>query len=130
MASRSIDDLTPGCRDKAVAFLDKCAQAGIDVLIYCTLRSNAEQDELYEIGRSKPGRIVTNARGGQSLHNPVPGMNKSRAFDCVPILHGKAQWDDRASYLKMGEIGESVGLSWAGRWSGKLRETAHFQDGK
>ena len=128
MSSRSIDDLTPGCRAKTVAFLDKCSAAGMGVLIYCTLRSNVEQDALYEIGRSKPGKIVTNARAGQSLHNPVAGTNKSRAFDCVPLLNGKAQWNDKTAYLRMGEIGESVGLSWAGRWRGALREMAHFQD--
>lgn len=130
MASRSIDDLTPECRAKAVKFLDICGVAGIDVLIYCTLRSNEEQDRLYAQGRTVPGDIVTNARAGQSLHNPQPGQNKSRAFDCVPMLGGKPQWGNKAAYLKMGAIGESVGLTWAGRWTGKLRETAHFQDGK
>ena len=130
MASRSIDDLTPSCREKAVKFLDGCAQAGIDVLIYCTLRSNEEQDALYAIGRTQPGSIKTNARAGQSLHNPASGINKSRAFDCVPLLNGKLQWNDKDTYLRMGLIGESVGLSWAGRWTGRLRETAHFQDGK
>lgn len=108
-------------------FIDLCAQAGIQVLVYCTLRSNDEQDELYALGRTKPGSIVTNARSGQSLHNPVPGTNKSRAFDCVPILHGKPQWNDKDTYTKMGVIGESVGLTWSGRWSGRLREIAHFE---
>lgn len=129
MASRSLDDLTPAVHAKALAFLEQCKAAGINVLIYCTLRSNAEQDALYAIGRSKPGAIVTNAKAGQSLHNPVPGTGKSRAFDCVPLENGKPMWNDRATYLKMGLLGESVGLTWAGRWTGKLRETAHFQDG-
>jgi len=130
MASRSLDDLTPQAKAKAVKFVAACAAQGIDVLIYCTLRSNAEQDELYAKGRTTPGPIVTNARAGQSLHNPVPGTDKSRAFDCVPILHGKAMFGDTGSYLKMGAIGEAIGLTWAGRWTGKLREMAHFQDGK
>mgnify|MGYP002477972077 CR=1 FL=1 len=34
-----------------------------------TLRTDAEQDALYAIGRTKPGKVVTNARGGESLHN-------------------------------------------------------------
>ena len=32
-------------------------------------RTWKEQDALYAQGRTKPGRIVTNARGGQSNHN-------------------------------------------------------------
>jgi len=124
MASRSIDDLTPRMREMAVKFLDGCLAAGIDVLIYCTYRSPEEQDELHTHGRTKPGAIVTNARAGQSKHN------SRQAFDCVPLLNGKPQWSDAATYLKMGAIGEAAGLTWAGRWNGKLRETAHFQDGK
>ncbi len=33
------------------------------------LRTFEEQDALYAQGRSKPGNIVTNSRGGQSYHN-------------------------------------------------------------
>ena len=130
MASRSIDDLTPSMCELVVKFLDKTAQANIDVLVYCTLRSNEEQDELYAYGRTKPGGIKTNAKAGQSSHNPDK-MGKARAFDCVPLVHGKPQWNDAATYLKMGEIAESIGLKWSGRWSGRMRETAHFsEDGK
>lgn len=140
MASRSIDDLTPECRIKAVNFLDKCAQVGIDVLLYCTLRSNEEQEALFKIGRSikgnnprpsKPmGDIVTNARAGESLHNPFGVTGKSRAFDAVPLSNGKAMWSDKATYRKMGDIAAKCGLSWAGLWKGDFHETAHFQDGK
>lgn len=126
MASRSLSDLNPKTKKLAEAFLASCNKAGIDVLIYCTLRSNKEQDELYAIGRSAKGKIVTNARGGQSWHN------YGAAFDFVPLLNGKPQWDDKASYAKAGAIAESVGLEWAGRWTGELKETAHcqFRDGK
>lgn len=127
MPSRSLDDLTPRMRELAVKFVDKCALAGIDVLIYCTLRSNEEQDELYRYGRTLPGKIKTNARAGQSEHNP-DATGKARAFDCVPMVGGKPQWDDRSAYLKMGLIGESIGLKWAGRWAGSLKEVAHFSE--
>lgn len=121
MASRSLADLEPQTRQRAERFLAACAEAGLDILIYCTWRSHAEQDELYCCGRSKPGAIVTNARGGQSWHN------WRRAFDFVPLNAGKPAWNDRGAYAKAGAIAESVGLEWAGRWQGKLRETAHCQ---
>ena len=127
MASRSLDDLTPSMRELTVKFLAGCEQAGIDALIYCTMRSFAEQNALYAQGRTTPGHIVTNAKAGQSSHNPDT-FGKARAFDAVPLLHGKPQWNDAKTYLRMGEIAESVGLKWAGRWTGRLREVAHFSE--
>ena len=127
MASRSLDDLTPPMRAKALAFMDECQACGVSVLIYCTLRSNAEQAQLYAQGRSLPGRIVTNAKPGQSLHNP-DATGKARAFDAVPMRNGVALWSDAQALTTMGEAGEAVGLEWAGRWSGGLREYVHFQE--
>ena len=121
MASRSLDDLLPVVKEKALLFKEECEKQDMDILIYCTYRSNEEQDELYKQGRSKPGRIVTNARGGESWHN------HRCAFDFVPLVAGKPAWDDANLYRKAGVIAESVGLEWAGRWTGKLRETAHCQ---
>ena len=76
---------------------------------------------MYAQGRTIAGKIVTNARAGQSYHN------WRVAFDFVPIVHGKAQWSDVATFTNCGEIAESVGLEWAGRWKGKFREMAHCQ---
>lgn len=121
MASRTLDDLLPPAKRRAEAFLAQCEAAGLDILIYCTYRSPEEQNELYAQGRTKPGRIVTNARGGDSFHN------HRCAFDFVPLVAGKPAWNDSSLYAKAGSIAEAVGLEWSGRWSGKLRETAHCQ---
>lgn len=121
MSSRSLSDLRPPVQAKAQAFQLACARQGLDVLIYCTYRSREEQDALYALGRTKPGKVVTNARADQSFHN------FGCAFDFVPMVGGKPQWADKTLYLKAGLIAESVGLEWAGRWSGSLRETAHCQ---
>ena len=127
MSSRSLSDLTPSVRALALAFIAECERRGLRVLIYCTLRSNDEQQSLYEQGRTKPGHIVTNAKPGQSMHNPDK-TGKSRAFDAVPVnKSGVAQWADLSSIEKMGEAGEAVGLEWAGRWRGSLHEMVHFQ---
>lgn len=121
MASRRLEDLNEPTRALAEAFQLACLDEGIDVLIYCTLRDYKEQDELYARGRTTAGKIVTNARGGYSWHN------FGSAFDFVPLIGGKPQWGDVSLYLKCGIIAERVGLEWAGRWSGKLKETAHCQ---
>lgn len=126
MASRSILDLTPACRAAALRLLELAGAQGLDVLIYCTLRSNAEQAELWASGRSKVGPILTKARPGESLHNPGPD-GLARAFDAVPLVAGKPAWKDDGLILRMGQIGEAAGLDWAGRWRGDFRERAHFQ---
>ena len=121
MASRSLDDLKPPARARAEAFLRAAQAAGLDILIYCTYRSPEEQNDLYAQGRTAPGRIVTSARAGESFHN------WGLAFDFVPLVAGKPAWNDAAKYAQAGRLAESVGLEWAGRWQGKLRETAHCQ---
>lgn len=121
MASRKLEDLNPPTRLRAEKFKAACAAEGIDVLIYCTHRDEKEQNELYAQGRTKPGKIVTNARGGESWHN------WRAAFDFVPLVGGKPAWNDSKLYARCGKIGEECGLEWAGRWSGKLKETAHMQ---
>lgn len=121
MASRSLSDLTPKSRELCLKWIDGCKKEGIDVLVYCTFRDGTEQDSLYSIGRTKPGKIVTNARAGDSWHN------WRMAWDAVPLVAGKPAWNDASLYAKMGRIAESMGIEWAGRWTGKLKETAHFQ---
>lgn len=126
MASRSVDDLTPRVRAMCRAFVAECRANGLDVLVYCTLRSDAEQAQLYRSGREVAGPILTNAKPGESLHNP-DASGLARAFDAVPLVGGKAAWSDDARLALMGQCGEAVGLEWAGRWRGTLRERVHFQ---
>lgn len=131
MSSRDLNDLRDDVHFKALAHIDCCKREGVDLLIYCTLRSNEEQDELYAIGRTKPGRIVTNARRGQSAHNPQKD-GKAVGYDCCPLRNGKPIWgasskEDAAIWAIVGRCGETVGLVWSGRWTGKLKEMAHFQ---
>lgn len=84
-----------------------------------TLRSNAEQESLYAQGRTKPGKIVTNARGGQSPHN------FGLAFDIAIVNeHGDPTWpDDDVIWKTLGFIGSSLGL----RWGGEFGDRPHFE---
>lgn len=130
MASRSLSDLHPTVREKTLKWLDACKAAGVDVLVYCTYRSAAEQDELYKIGRTvkgdgvtarRPmGRRVTDARGGESFHQ------YRCAWDAVPLVFGKTAWGDEPRYAIMGACAKKLGIEWAGSWV-QFKETAHFQ---
>ena len=128
MSSRKLTDLHPQMQPMVTRFLANARAAGIDLLVTCTYRSNEEQAALYAIGRTKPGRIVTNAKPGRSTHNnTLNGKPAALAVDVVPLRGGKPVWSaSDPVWKKVGEIGEKVGLEWAGRWT-TFREYPHFQ---
>lgn len=140
MSSRQIADLHPLLIPIAESFLERCQKAGLDILITTTYRSNAEQDQLYTLGRTvrshvgpwnvkRPmGSIVTRARGGQSEHNyTMSGAPAALAFDFVPLVAGKPVWDDRSPLWKQaGEIGMALGLNWYGAPGAPFRESPHM----
>lgn len=120
--SRSLDDLLPIVKAKCETFLAAALKAGIDVIIDSTYRDMEEQAFLYSEGRTAPGSVRTNAKPGESYHN------FRCAFDFVGLRYGKPVWTaNDPIWEQLGEIGESVGLEWAGRWTGSLREECHLQ---
>lgn len=118
MASRRIEDLHAVFQPLVRKFLSACKAAGHDVIITCGYRSMAEQDELYAQGRTRPGKRVTNARGGQSWHN------YGLAVDVVFLRDGKADWN--GPWEEIGRIGELLGLIWGGRFK-SLPDRPHFE---
>ena len=70
--SRSLLDLEPDVRRMAEEHQRLCAAEGIEVVFTHTLRTAAEQQALYDRGRTKPGPIVTNARPGYSVRAKAP----------------------------------------------------------
>ena len=143
MSSRKITDCHPTLQPLVQQFLHNCTASGVDVLITCTWRSPEEQESLYAQGRTKPGKIVTNARAGQSAHNyTLNGLPAALAIDVVPMRNGKPVWglsgdgmddnpadddrDDLELWQKVRSAGESAGLESASRWK-SFREWPHFQ---
>jgi peptidoglycan L-alanyl-D-glutamate endopeptidase CwlK len=118
--SRSLDDLAPPAKQRAQAFVEAAKAKGIDLLVTSTYRDNESQNALYAQGRTTPGNVVTRAKAGQSWHN------WRCALDVVPLVNGKAIWDDQALWKQVGEIGKSCGLEWAGDWV-TFKEYPHFQ---
>lgn len=123
--SRDLSELTPDTRRKAQGFLAACKAAGIDLLVTSTYRDAESQAALYAQGRTAPGKIVTNAKPGQSWHN------WRCALDVVPLRNGKPVWgtsgEDGKLWEQVGKLGEAAGLEWAGRWK-SFKELAHFQN--
>lgn len=118
--SRDISVLAAPMKLKVSAFIAEAARQGIDLLVTSTYRDYESQQSLYNQGRTTPGKIVTNAKPGQSYHN------FKCAVDVVPLVNGKPVWDDEELWKKIGALGKSFGLDWAGDWK-SFKEYPHFQ---
>jgi peptidoglycan L-alanyl-D-glutamate endopeptidase CwlK len=124
-------------RDEALELYDEIV-ASLTGSAICrfayTLRTFAEQDALFAQGRSKPGKVVTNAKGGQSYHN------YGLAIDIVLILDKDkngtfetASWDvksdfdgdKKADWMEVVQIFKRYGFEWGGDW--KFLDLPHFQ---
>lgn len=82
------------------------------------LRTIAEQDALYVQGRTKPGNIVTNAKGGSSYHN------YGLAIDLVELKDGKVNWD--FDYKKLKPYADKYGIVWGGTFK-SIVDKPHFE---
>lgn len=119
--SRDLKELLPPARRRVEAMIASAKAQGIDLLVTSTYRDNESQTALYAQGRTAPGKVVTNARAGQSYHN------YRCAVDVVPIRAGKPVWDAKDPvWQQVGALGKAAGLEWAGDWK-RFREMAHFQ---
>ena len=151
--SINLDLLRPDFREKVGDFESYCKAETFSYVLYCGFRSFQEQAQIYCQGRTaaqistkareldqkygrsdlarmlkdvgpKPGRIVTKAGPGQSLHN------YGLAVDGAPLRFGKIVWgtegEDLKLWMKYGELVVKAGLSWAGNWV-SFREFPHME---
>lgn len=92
------------------------------------LRTFAEQDALYAQGRTTPGSKVTNAKGGQSLHNYGLAIDFALLIDGKEISWDlKKDWDgDKiADWMEVVSVFRKAGWEWGGTW--KFTDNPHFQ---
>ena len=113
--ARGIDKLHPDLIPICHEFVRRCKAAGLNVLVTETLRSKAEQDAIYAQGRTKPGKIISNAPWPKSPH--CWGV----AFDFCRNVKGREYDDSDGFFRKCGAIGKQLGLTWGGDWK-------NFQD--
>ena len=130
--NKKIELLHPVRRSEAQALYEEANRrltGRAKMLITDTLRTFAYQDWLYAKGRTQPGKKVTNARGGQSLHN------YGLAIDFALLIDGKtASWEDlkdfdgdrKADWMEIVEVFEAAGWEWGGRWKG-FPDRPHLQ---
>jgi peptidoglycan LD-endopeptidase CwlK len=118
-SEKVIATLLPEVQPYARALITKAAGVGIKIEVISGTRTYEEQNDLFEQGRSKPGKIVTNARGGYSNHN------FGIAFD-IGVFEGTKYLSESPKYKAVGALGMSLGLEWGGNWK-TIVDEPHFQ---
>jgi peptidoglycan L-alanyl-D-glutamate endopeptidase CwlK len=145
-----IELLAPTTREKVEKMVHFLDSEKIPYRIIETLRTAATQTAYYAQGR-EPLESVNAKRKAAGLQPLIESDNKYKitwtlksnhlsghAIDIVPMVDGKVPWNintDKiaSAYKRLGEIGESVGLSWGGRWKpldkfGIGKDAPHFEE--
>jgi len=118
-SEKNIAILLPEVRPIARSLVHKAASADIQIKVISGTRTFAAQDRLFAQGRTRPGRRVTNARGGFSNHN------FGIAFD-IGVFEGRRYLPESPKYKAVGAMGVDLGLEWGGNWK-SIVDQPHFQ---
>lgn len=107
----------------------KCKKKGIFINYSEGFRTVDEQNELYAQGRTKPGHIVTNARGSSYSSQHQWGIAVD--FYLNMDVDGDGDKKDDAFnnstelFNKVGRIAKGLGLSWGGDWV-SIKDNPHL----
>lgn len=128
-AKKKLEGVHPVVKEKALKLVENSYKRGVCIAITQGYRSIEEQNELYAQGRTKPGKIVTNAKGGDSYHN------YGLAIDFA-IINGNNQyvWDTEADFdqdkvsdwMEVVEEAKKLGFEWGGDFK-RFKDYPHFQ---
>lgn len=130
--------LHPAVRQEVITLIDQIEKdlpCSIAVRIVQGLRTIDEQNALYAQGRTKPGKIVTNAKGGSSYHNYglaidfaiLVDRDGNGTFDEVSWdIKKDNDKDGTADWLEVVKVFEAAGWEWGGKFS-SLKDYPHLQ---
>lgn len=109
--------LYPPFRDEILKGIAKANQAGVPLAVFESYRSSERQDALYAQGRTTPGKIVTNAKGGDSWHQ------YGLAIDVA--LFDDGEWSWNFDPKRVSQFFESPLLKWGGTF--KRPDGPHYE---
>lgn len=124
-SEQRLQGVAPMVENMVRAAAEQLASIDIWICVVSGLRSASEQNKLYNQGRTAPGKIVTNAMAGQSMHN------YGLAVDIVPYVYGQTgrlNWKaDTPQFQHMVAQMKRQDFEWGGDWLGSLGDFDHFQ---
>lgn len=114
--------LQPDFAALIVKLMDAVKARGYELMITQDLRTFEEQNALYAKGRTKGGPKVTNAIGGQSMHNYGLAVD----FALKERVNGSHWPEKHPVWATIGEEAKKLGLEWGGEWK-TLVDKPHVQ---
>ncbi|MNO74582.1 Peptidoglycan L-alanyl-D-glutamate endopeptidase CwlK precursor [compost metagenome] len=121
-SASKLTGLHPVVRQATERLIERSFARGVPILITQGLRTIAEQDALYAQGRTKPGQIVTQARGGYSNHNFGVAIDF-----CLLLPDGKSvSWTVAKEWMTVVDIAKALGFEWGGDWK-SFKDYPHFE---
>ncbi len=118
---RNINELHPRLQEKVTELKELCKKNNLIIGIGECVRTVVEQDNLYEQGRTKPGSIVTNARGSSYSSQHQWGI----AFDFYRNDGAGAYNESGNFFEEVGRIAKTIGLGWGGDWT-SIKDRPHL----
>lgn len=146
--------LVPDFREKVEQLLKNCADAGVQMRPYFTVRTPLEQAKLWRQSRSAEeiGKMLSDLKAkdapflahciesagpqhGEPVTNSIPGLSWHQwgeAVDCCWIVDGAAEWSTvklragRNGYRVYSEQAAGLGLTAGGYWK-SIKDWPHVQ---
>jgi len=112
------NDLLPLVKRQADKVLVDMEMLGHQMRIVQGYRSVDEQNKLYAQGRTTPGPIVTNAKGGESFHN--------YGVACDFVFRKYGYEAPLSLWQTLGAIGQTHGFEWGGDWQ-SFKDYPHLE---
>jgi hypothetical protein len=134
MPNKDKSVLYPKFADQLGDFESRLVVARLPFYLFMGLRTWAEQAELWAQGRTRPGKIVTKAQPGDSLHNygiatdyVLDGMIEKPGVQWSWEIKADLNHDGRNDWVQMAEIAKACGLE-AGFFWKKFPDAPHVQN--
>lgn len=133
---RDINQLTPVAQTACNLFISKCKEAGLNVLITETLRTQERQNYLYCQGRTVAQAVAKGINKDFATKYCNPNANQvtwtlssnhktGMAWDICKNIKGQ-EYSDKSFFEKAGKIAKELGIEWGGTWK-TSPDTPHFQ---
>ena len=133
MPSQDKSVLCPIFVSQLIIFEQKLKEVNLPFYLFMGMRTFEEQNELYAQGRTKPGKIVTNARGGDSYHNyglaadyVLDGMIDKPGIQWSWNIKSDLNYDGHNDWRQMAELAQDCGLE-AGYFWKRFPDAPHVQ---
>jgi len=112
-----IESLHPDVKTKVKRLMRRMQTLKMPVTLSEGYRSFKKQNDYYAKGRTKAGKKITNAKGGQSYHQ------YGLAADLISKKYG---WKPPQNFWEtLGIEAKKLGFEWGGDW--KFKDVAHVQ---